>query len=383
MGEWQEKKWVEETVSKLEEKFAWTSDKWKGKIPFACRDGEYNDMSGQDAGGDGISWWTNGFWGGTMWQLYAGTGEEKYGEYGRLSEPLLDRAIKDYYGLHHDVGFMWMPTAVADYRLTKDETARKRGLMAANLLAGRFNPAGNFIRAWNSWGDPKNNVAGWAIIDCLMNLSLLYWASEETKDPRYRQIAMLHTDTVLREFIRPDGSVKHIVVFDPETGEALHSMGGQGYAHGSSWTRGQSWAIYGLMIGYHHTGEKRYMDAAKQVANYWIASMDEDGLIPVDFRQPKTPRYMDDTAAAIASCGLLELADSCKEWDRDMYRNAAVRMLKALTDHHCDWTKENDAVLTHCSGSYGEETHHYGLVYADYYFLEAMYRLAQKGFFIW
>lgn len=111
-----------------------------------------------------------------------------------------------YYGLHHDVGFMFMPTAVADYRLTGNENARKLGMHAANILAGRFNPVGKFIRAWN---DLEEDTRGWAIIDCMFNISLLYWASEESGDPRFRQIAMMHADAVMNYFVRPDGSVNH------------------------------------------------------------------------------------------------------------------------------------------------------------------------------
>ena len=160
------------------------------------------------------------------------------------------------------MGFMFLPTAVADYKLTGNARSRKTALHAANLLAGRFNPAGGFIRAWNQSED--KDTRGWAIIDSMLNISLLYWASEETKDPRFRKIAMMHADTTKAHFVRPDGSVKHIVEFDPETGEAVRSYGGQGYKEGSSWTRGQGWAVYGFVISYLHTGKQEYLDTAKE-----------------------------------------------------------------------------------------------------------------------
>ena len=111
---------------------------------------------------------------------------------------------------------------------------------------------------------------------------------------------MLHTDTVMEYFVRPDGSVRHIVEFDPNTGMAVRDYGGQGYEEGSSWTRGQAWGMYGFLIGYLHTEKKEYLNMSKRIAHYFLANISSDGLIPVDFRQPKEPYWYDDSAAAIA-----------------------------------------------------------------------------------
>lgn len=376
--------WLDETLEKFLAKMEWVSEKSKNKIPATTVNGEHDDRSGgkfSKAGDNGLNWWTNGFWGGILWQMYHETGKERYAEIAGISEKKLDQCFSDYYGLHHDVGFMWLPTAVADYKLTGNEESRKRGLHAANLLAGRFNPTGKFIRAWNDGAD--KDTRGWAIIDSLFNIPLLYWASEETGDPRYRQIGMLHADTAMNLFIRPDGSSNHIVEFDPESGEKVKTYGGQGYADGSSWTRGQSWALYGFVISYKHTRKKEYLDTAKKAANYFITNIPEDGLIPVDFRQPEEPRWMDDTAAAIAAGGLIELSKEVEEWDREIYLNAAIKMLKALTDRHSDFTGANDGVLTCCSGSYHGAEHHVNLVYADYFFLEALLKLKENDYFMW
>ena len=258
--------WVGEALEKVREKMQWVSEKNRDKIPYTTgADGSYDDRSDESRSwgmDDGLNWWTNGFWGGIMWLLYQDTGEERYQEIARISERKLEKCFDQYYGLHHDVGFMYLPTAVADYRLTGNEEGRRIGMHAANLLAGRFNPVGKFIRAWNQNGD--NDTRGWAIIDCLLNLSLLYWASEESGDPRFRQIAMMHADTVLANFLRPDGSVCHIVEFDPESGRMVKSYGGQGYGDGSSWTRGQGWAVYGFANSYTHTGKKEYLEAARK-----------------------------------------------------------------------------------------------------------------------
>lgn len=182
------------------------------KIPYTTdENGNYDDRSDATktwTNDSGLNWWTNGFWGGILWLMYQNTGDQKYMEYARECEHKLEKCFQTYYGLHHDVGFMYMPTAVANYRLTNDPQARRTAMHAANLLAGRFNPVGKFIRAWNT---ETKDTRGWAIIDCMFNLSLLYWASEESKDPRFRHIAMMHADTVMKNFVREDGSVNHIM----------------------------------------------------------------------------------------------------------------------------------------------------------------------------
>ena len=220
-----DKAWVDSVIEKITNKMEVVSERSKNKIPAKAVDGVHDDRSVETLDwndDDGINWWTNGFWGGMLWLMYHETKEEKYADIARISEKKLDRCFEYYYGLHHDVGFMWLPTAVADYRLTKNPEARRRALHAANLLAGRFNPVGKFIRAWNNVGE--DDTRGWAIIDCLFNIPLLYWAFEETEDPRFKQIAMLHADTVMDTFIRPDGSVNHIVEFDPFHGGVVEPM---------------------------------------------------------------------------------------------------------------------------------------------------------------
>ncbi len=377
--------WVGEALEKVREKMQWVSEKNRDKIPYTTgADGSYDDRSDESRGwgmDDGLNWWTNGFWGGIMWLLYQDTGEERYQEIARISERKLEKCFDQYYGLHHDVGFMYLPTAVADYRLTGNEEGRRIGMHAANLLAGRFNPVGKFIRAWNQNGD--NDTRGWAIIDCLLNLSLLYWASEESGDPRFRQIAMMHADTVLANFLRPDGSVCHIVEFDPESGRMVKSYGGQGYGDGSSWTRGQGWAVYGFANSYTHTGKKEYLEAARKVADYCIANLPESGIIPVDFRQPQEPAWEDSCAACVIACGLLEVARHVSDSEKEKYENAAVKILRAIAENRADWTENCDAIVQNCTGAYHSPDHHFTMVYADYYFIEGLYKLAGIGRLLW
>ena len=295
----------------------------------------------------------------------------------RRAEQKLDRCFEEYYGLHHDVGFMWLPSAVADYRLTRDRDARRRGLHAANLLAGRFNPAGSYLRAWNDAETPAD-TAGWVIIDSMLNIPLLYWAWEETRDPRFRHMAIAHANTVMANFVRPDGSVRHVVEFDPETGRYRTDRGGQGCGQGSSWSRGQAWGMYGFAISYRHTGDTAYLDTAKRIAHYFIANIPEDGILPVDFRQPETPFWCDDTAAVIAACALIEISRAVGPQEQQMYLAPALRLLRALVEQHCDFTHQSDCILEKGTGAYHDANHEFPVIYGDYYLCEALFKLKGK-----
>lgn len=326
---------------------------------------------------EGNSWWTGGFWPAMMWQLYAESHDERFLTEARRAEELLTRELRTFDALHHDVGFMYLLSCGADYKLTGDRQSKTDCLHAATLLAGRFNPRG-FIRAWN--GDNT----GWAIVDCMMNLPLLYWASEITTDPRYRLIAMRHADSAMRDFVRPDGSCNHIVIYNPETGEMLDNPAGQGYASGSSWSRGQAWALYGFTLSYMYTGKQAYLDTAKRVAHYFIANTLEDDLPRCDFRQPKDPDLKDDAGAACAISGLLELCKLVPECEASLYYNAAVRMLRAMEREHANWTESDPALLTHCTSAYHDiPGRHMTMVYADFFFIEAIGKLRGEKRLAW
>ena len=294
----------------------------------------------------------------------------------------------------HDIGFLFLPSAVLDYKLTGNRDSLNDATVAANLLAGRFNPVGNFIRAWDGKtlpgfapGDPEMHTAGVAIIDCMLNLPLLYWASETTGDPRYRHIAMKHADTAMKHFVREDGSVIHIVEFDPETGAYVDNFGGQGYRKGSSWARGQSWGLCGFTDSYKYTGKQEYLDTARRIAAYFISHIPEDGLIPEDFRQPAEPWVQDDIAACAAACGLIELAGMVPEDEGRAYLDAALKMLKAIDEKSADWSPDTDGVTLRGSTAYHVRDRVHGwnknYVYADYFFLAAVLKLRGQGIYIW
>ncbi|ASA23488.1 glycoside hydrolase family 88 protein [Paenibacillus donghaensis] len=376
--------WLHEVIAKITNKMDLVSERSRNKIPYTVVNGVHDDRSVDNPScldADGICWWTNGFWGGILWLMHHETGNEKYQEIAKISEDKLDECFQQYNGLHHDVGFMWLPTSVANYKVTGNQKSKTRALHAANLLAGRFNLAGRFIRAWNDLDE--GDTRGWAIVDCMFNIPLLYWASEETGDPRFKQIAMAHADTAMTAFVRPDGSVNHIVEFDPFYGGVVKTYGGQGYEDGSSWTRGQTWALYGFMMSYIHTGKEEYMHTAKRIAHYFMANIPENGVIPIDFRQPKEPAYEDSTAAAIAACGLIEIAKAVGQNEQAVYLNTALKLLRTLDESRSDWSAETDNILINGSAAYHNPNRHTAIIYGDYYFIEAIFKLKGNDLYLW
>jgi unsaturated chondroitin disaccharide hydrolase len=370
------KAWLDEVWVKLQAKMSAECDRIGDKIPYIPENGLYKE----DKSETDIYWWTNGFWPGMLWQMYYATKEEKYKTAAEGVELRLDKALEGFNGLHHDVGFMWLHSAVANYRLTGNEKARTRGLHAANLLAGRYNPRGKFIRAWN------HDCIGWTIVDSMMNIPLLYWASEQTNDPRFTYIAKDHADTTLVQSVRPDGSCNHIVIMNPENGDFVEAPGGQGYESGSSWSRGQSWALYGYALSYTYTKEERYLAAAKRIAHYFIANVATTDFVPlVDFRAPAEPVFWDTTAGVCAACGMLEIAEAVSEYEKPLYLNAAINILKATDRRFCNWNVDEDSIVANGTASYHGRNGDFAqpIIYGDYFFIEAVLRLRGQGFMIW
>lgn len=373
-----DKEWAAGVSGRIAGKMKTVVNRSKDKIPYVTEDGVFDDCSSPEK----IGWWTNGFWGGILWQLYHTTGDELYREEALKVEKKLDAILMQYNVMDHDSGFRWLPTAVAHWRVEKNPESENRALLAAANMAGRFNLAGHFIRAWNDFGDRDRR--GYAIIDCMMNLPLLYWASSVTEDPRFAQIAMAHADTAMKAFVREDGSVNHIVNFDINTGEALGPVDGQGMAPDSSWTRGQSWGIYGFTLSFLHTGKKEYRETAERIADYVISAIPESNIVPVDYCQPKDIPWEDSTAAAITACGLIELA-KCEddEAKAEKYLGKALELLKTLDAKRCCWDETRDELLEKCTAAYHDKEHDFTIIYGDYYFIEAIYKLCGKELFIW
>jgi len=366
----EEHRLLEKALGKM--KFA--SRRIGAKSPHVAREGVYDDAR--------LDWWTSGFWPGMLWIAYDLTGDAFYRDTAWSFDERMERLFLGPNRFHHDVGFQFLPTAVLKRKTTGDEDGRRRGLFAANFLAGRFNAAGGFLRAWNDVADPSawnRNNSGWAIIDSMMNLPLLFWASEETGDPRFRHIAVAHADTVLRRFVREDGSVAHIASFDPATGGFLGWIGGQGFAPDSAWSRGAAWALYGFAVACRSAGEARYLKASRRIADFFLASVEADGVPLWDFRVvPREGEPRDTSAAACAASGLLELAALLPASSAEAYRDAARRLLRALASGYAAWDDpDGEALLRGGTGHRpAGENVDVSLIYGDYFFLEALAKLS-------
>ena len=388
------KAWIDEVWSKLDTKLSRTAVKSIEKIPYTTKNGEHDSCTAKPEdcakGEKDILWWTNGFWGALMWVMYAGTGKECYKETGMAAEKLMDTAFNYMDKLHHDVGFMWHIMSGAQYKLTGDKASRNRDILAAMSLAARYNVEGNYIRSWNSKWSEKGNQ-GWTIIDCMINIPQLYGASEQIDDTRFKKIAIRYADMAMRDHVRPDGSVNHIVVHDPDQPDTvLGTMGRQGYGVGSTWSRGAAWALYGFILSYIHTKEERYLDTAKKVAHYFITNVMNTEWLPLcDFRSPAEPKLYDSTAGAIAACGLIEIAKNVPEFEKDIYLNAAIKMLKAMEKAWCNWSEDEDAVLMMGTERWlpdakdGERGQHIPIIYGDFFFTEAILKLTGSDFLPW
>lgn len=352
-----------------------TGSRIQGRIPYRTFDGRFDDWTDKD-----IAWWTNGFWPGLLWLAHGQTKDDRLATWAKESETHLDRALFDFFGLHHDVGFMWHISSVARYKLEHNQDSLRRGMIAASVLASRFNLAGRYIRAWNNWDIPnkeKGVQVKWAIIDCLMNLPLLYWASEESKDPRFSQIAIAHTETVLKNFIHPDGSSRHIVEFDPVTGAYVRCHFGQGFADDSAWSRGCSWLVHGMTLGAKYTGRADFLAAAEHAARFFIENLPEDQVPWSDFKAPAKDQFKDSSAAAIAASGILTLAELVPASRKAYYVDAARRMLASLATNYLA-PESDEALLQHGSVMYhvtDPKDKDTSLIYGDYYFVEALIKL--------
>ena len=374
----QNKEWIDATWEKIDKKLSRTAVKSRNKLPYTTINGVHDDKKETD-----VNWWTNGFWGGMMWLMYKATGNEEYRKTAERSEELLDEDFKQYKELQHDVGFMWHLTSGTNYRITGNEGSCVRNLFVAATLFSRYNIDGDYIRAWNG------TAVGLSIIDCLMNLSLLYWASEEIGDDRFKKIAMRHMDMAVRDHIRPDGSVNHIVEHEPDKVGVKCVHAGQGYSENSCWSRGLAWAVYGSIISYIHAGKPEYLDAAKRTAGYFIEHCKETDYLPViDFCAPKTPVYYDSTSGVCAACGMLEIAKYVSEEESRKYTEAAINILKACDKHFCNYEENEHALVLMGSERYPSKEEyfkaiHMPIIYGDFFFVEALFKLIGYDFFIW
>ena len=330
--------------------------------------------------------WTTGFWPGELWLAYLESDDETFAHVaGIFVESFLERIKKHIATDHHDMGFLYTPSCVSAWMIKKDAHAREAALLAADNLVSRFQEKGSFIQAWGKMGADDNYRY---IIDCLLNLPLLYWAEKETGKKIYRDIALRHTATCIANSFRSDYSSYHTFFMDKETGKPLRGETCQGYKADSSWARGQAWGVYGLALAYRHTGEKSYLDLFEKVSAYFMEKLPED-MIPywdLIFTEGDEPR--DSSSGAIVACGFLDAADSyekLQEYEKARkYRKDAKVLLKAIYDK-CMVTPDEKGVnglVKH--GTYSKKSPYNTcneagvdecVSWGDYYWMEALVRL--------
>jgi rhamnogalacturonyl hydrolase YesR len=325
----------------------------------------------------GVRDWTSGFFPGSLWYLFEATGDKKWRAAARDYTARMAPAKFDK--TQHDLGFMLGASYGNGYRLTKDPSYRDALLAGATTLVTRYNPKVGSIQSWDLW---KNST--WAfpvIIDNMMNLELLTWSARESKEPYYRDVALTHADTTIKNHFRPDGSSVHLVDYDPQTGAIRGKVTVQGNADSSSWARGQAWGLYGYTMMFRETKKPEYLEQAHKIAAFFMnhPRLPQDKVPYWDFDDaaiPNAPR--DSSAAAITASALLELAGFSDKATAQKYRDFATAQLRSLASPvYLAATGENGGfLLKHATGHKpaGKEID-VPLNYADYYFLEALLRL--------
>jgi len=321
--------------------------------------------------------WTSGFWPGILWYVYEYTGEDKWLEEAARFTSALE-PVKKMEHKNHDLGFMIYNSYGNGYRLTGDPEYRSVMLETADSLVQLFNANAGTILSW-PWAVHQLNWPHNTIIDNMMNLELLFWAAENGR-PGYYDLAVQHARTTQQYHIRPDYSTYHVVVFDDQTGEMLQQVTRQGYSDSSMWARGQAWGIYGFTMTYRETGEKEFLNTAMNMANAFIERLPKDHVPYWDFDAPGIPaEEKDASAAAIAASALIELSGLVgDEEEGDYYKREAVAILTSLSSPAYQAEGINDAILMHSVGGkpQGSEID-VSLIYADYYYIEALLRLLQ------
>lgn len=251
--------------------------------------------------------WTSSFFTGMALLAWRETEDEYFLQQTlRLAPAYRDKVFTRFVDTHHDLGFLYTLYSVALHKLTHNPAHREVGLRAAEVLYHRFNHQGGFIRAWGHMNTTEHD--NMAIIDCMMNLPMLYWAANESGDPKYRAAAIRQADTTLKCFLRPDDSVFHAYRFDLKTGQPLGGDNYCGRAVNSHWSRGTAWAIYGFALSHRYTGDRRYLEASLRLARKFNSLLDE-AVVPLwDFQLPAgEARLRDSSAGAVVVCGYQEL----------------------------------------------------------------------------
>src|SRR5687768_6883455 len=325
--------------------------------------------------------WTSGFFAGTLWYLFQATGDPVWRE-------LAERWTVGLEGVKtitttHDLGFMLFNSFGHGYLLTGNPRFRDVILDGSRSLMTRYDPDVGAIQSWDTQHhtDRRGSWRFPVIVDNLLNLEMLFWAARHGGDPDWSAAAATHAMTSARAHLRPDGSTAHVALFDPGTGALERTTTWQGYSDSSTWARGQAWAIHGLTTAFRWTRNRALLEAAQRTADFFVRNLPGDAVPYWDFRHPATPRAeRDASAAAIAASGLLDLARWSDGAASARYRDAATRMLASLSSSYLTAGTSSAAILQHAVGQRPQNVEiDVGLVYADYYFVEAALR--SRGIF--
>ncbi len=330
--------------------------------------------------------WTNGFWTGILWLCYELTNDEKYRNLAEKNvESFLDRIEKNIEVEHHDLGFLYSISCVSAYKLTGNEKAKRAAILAADKLISRYQEKGQFIQAWGELG-AKDNYR--LIVDCLLNIPLLYWATEVTNDIKYREIAKKHYISTINNAIREDASAFHTFYFDPETGLPSHGKTRQGYSDDSSWARGQAWLIYGIALNHSYVENEDNIELFEAITNYFLNRLPKDFVSYWDLIfGDNSGQSKDSSATAIAVCGMNLMDKYLPETNKYklIYKYAAHSMLGSLIDNYTDDLTDgiqaliNEGVYSWHSGKGVNE----GNIWGDYFYLEALVRFKKNWKMYW
>lgn len=355
-------------------------DKFTEKFPSSGGvNGEYQPTNNADP--FLYSDWTSSFWTGMIWLCYELTGDEKYKNVGLIhSKSFRERYETNDILDHHDIGFLYILSCVAAYKATGDEFSKETALLAAKKLASRFRDKAGIIQVRGLLDDESHECTGEYIIDCCLNVPLLYWAARITGDKKYYDMAYSHIRNVADYMVKDDASTHQNFRKDIHTGEPIEGWTGQGDGNPDGcWARGQAWAIYGMPISYTYTGDSGLLEVAKRVSNYFLNRLQSDNCPNWDFLYKKDSDQRDTSSAAIAACGMLELAKQLPVYDEDrkVYEAAAKVLIHDLIKNYMYTPKESETAVLK-AGVYAYKLDlcvNEPVIWGDYYFMEALVRL--------
>lgn len=323
----------------------------------------------------GIHDWTSGFWPGILWYAFEASGDSLiYQQAKKFTAPL--KGVLDVPVDNHDLGFMLYCSFGNGYRLTKDSSYHNFLLRAADSLATLYNPTVGTILSWPGMCE-KMNWPHNTIIDNMINLELLFWAAKNGGDTCLYDMAVKHAETCMTTLIRPDYTTYHVAVFDTVDGHFIKGVTHQGYADDSQWARGQGWGIYGYTMVYRETGDEKFLITAQKLADKFIDMMPDDMVPFWDYNDPAIPNAPKDaSAAAVIASGLLELSSYMNsETAKNKYHHVAIDLLTELSIDKYLSEEKNQSFLMHSTGHWPNKSEvDASIIYADYYYLEALLR---------